>query len=134
VLTNSTTQRDVTLPSGAYLVFVDAGRQFELWRSHCGRPERVIRLPWSAIDSIEIGTISHLVIADRALVLNVKSGERIVRIPMAPLACRAVRLTPVKDDVFNDFLTHLQSRIARSQLDAEPRVPDSIGKPGNATT
>lgn len=122
------------LPSGAYLVFVDAGRQFELWRSHRGRPERVIRLPWAAIDSIEIGTISHLVIADRALVLNVKSGERIVRIPVAPLACRAARLTPVKDEVFNDFLTHLQSRVIRSRLDAEPRVPDSIGKPGNATT
>ena len=121
------------LPSGAYLVFVDAGRQFELWRSHRGRPERVIRLPWATVQSIDIGTISHLVIVDRALVLTVKSGERSVRIPVSPQECHAVRLTPVKAEVFNKLLTQLQSRVATNQLGADPRRPNSTVKPSSET-
>ena len=122
------------LSFGAFLVFVDAGRQFELWRSHRGRPERVIRLPWASIDSIEIGMTTHLTMNDRALFLNVKSGERIVRIPISPQACHAVITTPVKDEAFTDFLTHLESRVARSRVGAEPRVADSGGKSGSETT
>jgi len=116
------------LPSSAYLVFVDAGRQFEIWKWHRRRPERVIRLSWAAVQSIDIGTISHLVIIDRALVLNVESGEGTVRIPIAPQECRAVRLRPVKDDVFNNILTGLQSRVAANRLETDPRHPNTTAK------
>lgn len=119
------------LPTGAYLVFVDAGRQFELWRSRRGGPERVIRLPWAAVESIEIDTISHLVITDRALVLNVKSGERIVRLPISPQDRHAVRLSPVKDKAFNEFLNHLRSRVAQSQLGADAHRPEVTATPGS---
>ncbi|TFC07986.1 hypothetical protein [Cryobacterium mannosilyticum] len=119
------------LPTGAYLVFVDAGRQFELWRSRRGGPERVVRLPWAAVESIEIDTISHLVITDRALVLNVKSGERTVRIPISPQERHAVRLSPVKDNAFNEFLTDLRSRVTQSQLAANVHRTESTVTPGS---
>jgi hypothetical protein len=112
------------LPTGAYMLFVDAGRQFEIWRWNRSRPERVIRLSWSAVRSIDIGTISHLVIVDRALIMSVKSDDTTVQIPISPQECRAVRLTPVKDAVFNTMLSGLQSRVAINRLDADPRLPN----------
>ena len=112
------------LPSGAYMLFVDAGRQFEIWRWNRSRPERVIRLSWAAVQSIDVGAISHLVIVDRALVLSIKSGDTTVRIPICPQECRAVRLTPVKDAVFNTMLSGLQSRVATNHLDADSRLPN----------
>lgn len=121
------------LPAGAFLVFVDAGRQFELWKSHHRKVERVIRLPWVAVDSIEIDVVSHPTTVDRAFVLNVKTSERNVRIPISPQECRAVRLAPVKDRAFHQLLAQFKSRVATHQRDADSRLPHSTAQPSSET-
>ncbi|MEC5148821.1 hypothetical protein [Cryobacterium sp. GrIS_2_6] len=99
------------LPSGAFLVLVDAGKKFELWRWHRHGPERVVRLAWSDVTSVDVGQITHLVITDRAVILTLKVGASTLPIPISPQARRPVRLRPLNDEGFTTVLAHCQERM-----------------------
>ena len=55
---------------GTFVVFVDAGSRFELWRWNQSQPQQVLRVPWSSVSSVEIGTVTHLESVERAILLS----------------------------------------------------------------
>ncbi|MDH6238172.1 hypothetical protein [Cryobacterium sp. CG_9.6] len=104
------------LPSGAFLVFVDGGKNFELWRWHRHGPERVVRLAWSDVRSVDVGQFTHLVMTDRAVILTLKVGASTVPIPISPQARGRLRLRPLNDEGFTTVLAHCQKQMRAAQM------------------
>jgi hypothetical protein len=119
-------------PSGAFLVFVDTGRNFELWRWHRSGPDRVARVTWSAVSGIDIATIPHFASTDRAIVLKMRVDGRDVTLPMSPQVCRSLRLRPVVDDEFEMLFARWQKRVTTSRRDAIARETDGGVRPSEA--
>lgn len=102
-------------PSGAFLMLVETGRNFELWRWYRGGARRVGRFAWSTITAADVGTVSHFVTTDRAIVLTMQIEGRAIEVPISPQACHSVRLKPVDDDAFAGLVGRWQQRVVTSR-------------------
>ncbi|MEB0286874.1 hypothetical protein QN345_16170 [Cryobacterium sp. 10I1] len=90
-------------PMNASLAFVDAGSRFELWRLRRGGPERVLRIPWSNVSSVEIATVTHRESIERAVEVKGSLDGRAFQIGLPPQRRGDWLFRPQGDKDFDAF-------------------------------
>lgn len=93
----------------ANFVFVDVGSRFELWTMGRGGPERLLRLPWTAVEMVEYGTVSHLEEDERAVILAGQVQGRPFNLGLPPQNIRGWFTRPADDAAFLSFASQLEA-------------------------
>lgn len=115
-----------SMPATTFLVFVDLGTEFELWRWHHHRPQCVLRMRWAQVDSIEVDVVDRGLRTERGIVLGHLRNGHLVRLPLLPHRRGAVRMRPARgaalEAVERRFRSRLQDTSVGSDLGAEPNA------------
>lgn len=90
-------------------VFVDAGSRFELWSMGRGGPERLLRLPWTVVETVEYGTVSHLEEDERAVILAGQVRGRAFKLGLPPQNIQGWFPRPAGDAAFLSFASQLET-------------------------
>jgi len=114
------------LPATTFLVFVDLGTTFELWRWHHNRPQCVLRMRWAQVDSIEVDVIDRGLRTERGIVLGHLRNGHPVRLPLLPQRRGVVWMRPARGAAFEAVESRFRSRLAGTSvgldLGAEPNA------------
>jgi len=100
--------------SGGFLVFVDIGPKFELWRWRHGRVECVVRIPWSCATSWEFGSVTFAYRSDRAILLWLRVNGRDFALPICPQTSGLIATGAARDAQFAAALNVIESRVLPS--------------------